>query len=180
VVERFDPVFRQTGRHSGCCGGSSDAGHAQVEKKTTSHKGMNDFRQTPANPAPPGNSASPSLFHALHPRRAVPEEHRSGDMRQMKISRQLLPLYLALGLVVGSVALSSLFKSHAVEMAITALHFPAGILAFLVLPAETFTKSGNPALYMAVAFTLAVLQWYLIFAAGLWLLRRSRKGAKTT
>ena len=79
----------------------------------------------------------------------------------MKKQRPLLPLYLALGLVVGSLALSSLVRLNAVEFAITALHFPAGILAFLVLPAQTFTKSGNPALYMAVAFILAVMQWYL-------------------
>jgi hypothetical protein len=85
----------------------------------------------------------------------------------------MVPLYLALGLVVGSLALSFFVKS--LEMAVTALHFPAGILAFLVLPAETFTKSGNPALYLTVAFILAVLQWYLIFAGAIWLRRRLRK-----
>jgi hypothetical protein len=96
-------------------------------------------------------------------------------MRHMKIQRPLVPLFLALGLVVGSMALSFLAKSPAVWMAVSALHFPAGVLTFLVLPGEAFTKSGSPAVYLTVYSILAVLQWYLVFAGGMWVRRRLRR-----
>jgi hypothetical protein len=90
----------------------------------------------------------------------------------MKIKRTLVPLCLAIGLVVGSLGLSFVVKSPSVEMAVTALHFPAGMLAFFILPDQVFTKNGNPSLYLTVAIILALMQWYLIFAGVMWLRRR--------
>jgi hypothetical protein len=55
-------------------------------------------------------------------------------MRDMKTPRRLRPLFPALGLVAGSLALSFLVKSSALDMAMAALFFPARLLTILVLP----------------------------------------------
>jgi hypothetical protein len=43
------------------------------------------------------------------------------------------------------------------------------------LPGEAFTKSGSPAVFLTVYSILAVLQWYLVFAGGIWVRRRLRR-----
>jgi hypothetical protein len=98
----------------------------------------------------------------------------------MKMPRPLMPLFPAFGMMAAFEALPFLVRSSAVDSGISALCFPARLVTILVLPDAALTKSGSPVVIVGTAFIIALLQWYLIFAGGIWLFRRLKKRKETS
>ena len=105
-------------------------------------------------------------------------------MRLLKLKTPLLALILAIiafallqaiSMAVGS-ALSPQTRVNMFDRAWRFFYLPADTLAFLCLPGSFFHEGLQPVAVMEAVYGLcALLQWYLIFLAGIGLLRHHHK-----